>query len=154
MTSIFGASASGGSFFRNEYQSLKQRMWETFCRLSFGERLAVLLQESWGMLLFVGGLVVYHALAPRPYRLVMRLFDMSAMAQTPGSPPIPPAWALALVAAFYVFLMLILVACVVFLLTAPGKWSNRHSWAAKTATFLLGFLTKAIEEWVRIAVQG
>jgi hypothetical protein len=105
------------SQYGDEYRRRKAQMWLAFSQMKVPERISILFEESWGMLLFVLGLVVYHVLAPLPYRLVMRVFDLSAMAQTASVAQIPPSWALALVGFFYLVLLFILLGCVGFLLT-------------------------------------
>ena len=82
---------SSASQYGDEYRRRKAQMWLAFSQMKVPERISILFEESWGMLLFVLGLVVYHVLAPLPYRLVMRVFDLSAMAQTASVAQIPRA---------------------------------------------------------------
>jgi len=124
------AIATGGTAGdqKSAYEEYKQKMWEAFSRLSTGEKIATLFNEWWPYILFPLG----WALAAN-------------MAHAQGRRgPVPPS---EVVVAIYVVLLLILAGCVIFLLTATGRWGNVHNWAAKTATFLLGFLTKGLQDF-------
>jgi hypothetical protein len=135
MTQFVQGPFSGPS----EYLDLKERLWRAFYALDFSGRVNVLVNEALPMLVFSLGYSVYEVFTPTSYRLVMRIFDMSAMAQTFGGMT-KPDWQLAIWVVFHLTLLAILVGCVGHML-----FSGRAStWVAKTATFLLGFLTKAI----------
>jgi hypothetical protein len=123
------APTSSGSQ-KSEYQDYKERMWDAFSRLNVSTRLSILVEESWPFLIFAFG---YLALP-----------IVSAQAQARGGQAPPPGIA----AIIYLALVAVLLACVLFLLFSGRRWGKVHSWAAKTATFLLGFLTKASQQFV------
>jgi heme/copper-type cytochrome/quinol oxidase subunit 4 len=125
------ATDFGASNQKSDYEDHKRKMWEAFSRLKVGTRLSILLEESWPFLLFAFG---YH---------VVPTVIAVAHAQARNGQGNHPGIA----AIIYIALIVILVACVVFLLFNRKNWGNVHSWAAKTATFLLGFLTKAVQEF-------
>ena len=125
---IATGGTTGGSSQKAAYEDHKHKMWEAFSRLGTGEKAGTLAEEWWPYILFAIGWV-----SARP---------TLAYAQARGGQGGHPGVA----ATIYLLLALVLVACVIFLFAAPGNWSNKHNWAAKTATFLLGFLTKAAPE--------
>jgi len=120
----------GGTEQKSDYEVYKEKMWDAFRGFKAVKRLSILIDESWPFLIFLLGYVVLPV--------------VSAHAQARSGQGNHPAIA----AIIYVTLVVILVACVLFLLFSNARWGNVHSWAAKTATFLLGFLTKSAQEFL------
>ncbi len=129
-----------------EFDSKKRELWASFYREKTEDRLHILFYESWPFLFFLVGVWSYSFLTPFGQRILAAL-DMSAHAQTARTivwGQGKEEWVLTLAIVFQLVLLAIFVACVIHLLYA--KKSN--TWAGKTATYLLGFLTKALAGFV------
>lgn len=129
-----------------EFHLLKEQAWDAFYREKTEDRLHILFWESWPFLFFLVGVWTYSFLTPYAARIVAQ-FEIAAHAQTPA----PLAWAngkaewiLMLSVAFHLALLAVFLFCVIHMLYAKQK----NSWAGKTATYILGFLTKALAGFI------
>ncbi|MEA2936208.1 MAG: hypothetical protein QOD74_2854 [Variibacter sp.] len=136
------------------YQRKKEELWNYFYGLPSAKRFRILVDESkylfafWlGYLgcMFLWKHVVLAIPVSRYVPFLAQLFDIRAFAQTQVAPETLAGltsyqWRLAVWLIFHMVLVIILMGCVGHMLYS----TRARPWVAKTATFLLGFLVKAL----------
>lgn len=129
-----------------EFDLKKRELWASFYREKTEDRLHILFYESWPFLFFLVGVWTYSFLTPFGRRILAAL-DMSAHAQTARTivwGQGKEEWVLMIAIIFHFVLLAILFLCVIHLLYAKKP----NTWTGKTATYLMGFLTKALASFV------
>jgi hypothetical protein len=139
----------------SEYLRKKYDLWNYFYGLTSKKRFRILANESKYLFLFWLGYVgcmflwkhvVLGVPSSRYIFFLTHLFDSRAFAQTPASSSETVLnmtyfqWRLAIWLVFHVVLIIILLGCVAHMLYS----ARPRPWVGKTATFLLGFLVKAL----------
>jgi hypothetical protein len=157
MSTISGGTAGQA---KGDYQDLvyarkKEELWGYFYGLPTGKRFRILFWETRLFLIFWVGYAAcvffwkHVALGIPTSRYVpflAHLIDMRAFAQAPVTAPdmlmglTPAQWRLSIWLSFHFVLIVVLGACVFHMLYKKRP----NAWVAKTATFLLGFLVKAV----------
>jgi hypothetical protein len=144
----------GGSDYRvQSFMQKKEDLWAYFYSLPSGKRLTILLLETRYFFIFwlgyMGCMLLWkHVLLGIPTSryvpFLTHLFDMQAYAQAAGGPEFGgltlAQWRLFLWLLFHLSLLGVMLACTWHML----KRKRPNAWVGKTATFLLGFLVKAL----------
>jgi len=124
------------------YFQMKSDLWGHFYSLTSGQRASIILSEVLYIILFLCGWVAFAVYLRYGHFVVAELFSMSAWAQAAASrvSPSEQFFKYALWLAINLSLVAVMLGCVAHMLFAKRK----NQWVAKTATFLLGFLTKSV----------